>query len=210
MSDLVVSEKETRIAKAIKALTPRELDAYKYFVRTKQTQIADKTADEMYALYAQGTSCDEIRKLLVGFSLGQIVGARVIFGWDERLAGERAALVTEVPARASQTQLQNVDFLGKLLTATHKQWSDKLQRYIASGDESLLVGLPMPKNIKDLSALVELFLKSTGQDKKRVEVTGTVLHEHKGPVSAAEARNILKELDDDVIDVEATPVTEKL
>jgi hypothetical protein len=205
--DLVpVSDKEQRLAEALAALTPRELDAYKYFVRTKQTEVADATAEEMYAFFVKGSTCDEIRRLMVGFSLGQIVGARVMKGWDARLAAYRESLAVDIPQRAAQTQLESADLLAAMLSATNRQWLDKLKRYVATGDATLIADIPLPKNLKDLATLTELFLKATGQDKKRVEVTGTVRHEHaKAPLSAKEAASLLDELDeDDAVDAEFT------
>lgn len=201
--------RETRIAAAIQKLDPRELAAYKYTLRTKQPDIAEETAEKLFALYLQGQSCEEIRRSMKGYGLGQIVAARVAYDWDARVVEYRAHLVVSVPAAAEQTHLESVDFMSNLLKATFMRYSENIRLYMATGDGKYLEGVPLPKNMKDFQALMELFLKATGQDKKKVEVTGTVKVNHQNgtaAISGKEAAKILDSLMGDVIDVEAEPV----
>jgi hypothetical protein len=192
------SDKETRLANALSGLSEKEAGAYRYFVKAKQAPISEDRADEMFELYLQGADCDEIRKRVQGFGLGQIVAARVMYGWDSRRGEYRRDLETQVPVRAAQVHLEQVDFISDLLTASQVSTRKKIREYLATGNEKLLEGLPLPKTIKDYKELVQLFMTATGQDKKRIEVTGKVTIDNAtgtaNQVTAAEASRIMDDI----------------
>jgi hypothetical protein len=207
MSTELVSAKEARIATSLKSLNKRELDAYKYAVDMSQPDVKPEMAEEMYSLFASGSTCEGIRRQMVSYSLGQVVVARVTGNWDGRLAEYRAILIQTIPERAAQTQLESVELVSAMLQATNKKWIEKIKQYIATGDDKLLEGIPLPKTIKDVQALVELFLKMTGQEKKRIEVTGGLTVDHQGAaaaVTAEDADKVMKELLGEVTDAEFT------
>lgn len=204
-------DKEVRLATAIAALDPRERNAYKYFLQAKQ-EVSPDLSDELFQLYLQGADCEEIRrqrKNSVGLSL--IVACRVIYDWDARRAAYRSDLVTNLPARTEQVQAEQVNFMADLLTATQLSTRKKVREYLATGDEKLLEGLPIPKNMREYGALFDMFLRGSGNDKKRIEVSGRVTHDHHTGaatgVSPDEAAGIIDGLlSDRAIDVEAVPV----
>ncbi len=196
------SEKEVRLATAVKALSDRERAAYKYFVQNEVRGVPEGNQEEMFRLFQRGSTCEEIRRLFPHFSLGQVVAARVMWNWDERKGHEVKTLKEEVPAKVETAQLETVDFLANLLHATNKKWSDALRKYIATGDQTHLdaAGVPLPKTMKELRDLTELYMKAAGTDSKKVEV------KHSGQVepgaklvSPDEATNIMDELLNDAI-----------
>lgn len=200
-----VNEKETRLATALKALPERELGVYRYFLQKKQVPIADDMAEKMFALYQRGSSCDEIRRLFPQFSLGQIVGARVIGGWDERRDAEVKNLQREVPAKVETVELETQEFLANLLHASHKRFNDALKMYISTGEVSHLTaaGVPLPRSMKELKDVVEMFRSLAGTDTKKVEVSvkGGVKHTVER-VKPEEAEGIMDSLLGEVVDVE--------
>jgi hypothetical protein len=207
----VISDKEHALAVAIKALDDAENHAYRYFVHNNQVGIAKDTSDDLFKLYLQGASCNDIRRTRIGFSLGQIVACKVQHSWDERRAQYRRDLATNVPARAGQVHLEQVEFMADLLTATQHATKEKIRQYMVTGDSTHLVDVPMPKNMKDYRDLFELFMKGTGQEKRRIEVSGSVTVDNKTGIANAvtpeEAGAIMDELmDADIVDVEVEPV----
>jgi hypothetical protein len=200
------SDKEVRLATAIKALSDRERAAYKYFVNNEVRGIPEQNQEELFKLYKAGNGCEELRRLFPHFSLGQIVAARVMWQWDERKGDAVATLKSEVPTKVETVQLETQDFLANLLRASQMKHNDALKRYIATGDESHLNGVPLPKNMKELRDLTELYMKASGTDAKKVEVkhTGQIQHVAQ-KVSAEEATNIMDDLlAEDIIDAEVT------
>lgn len=192
------NDSETGLTKAIKALDQREWDAYRYFLDHKQPEVAEDTADKFYLLYVQGKTCEEIRRLHKGFSYGQVVAARVRYEWDERRTQYRRHLQTEVPQRAQQVHIETVDFLADMLTATQQKVRESIALYLQTGDQAHLKDVPIPKSAKDLKDLMALFMTATGQDKKRVEFSGTVKVDGRTgmstPVSSDEAAEIARQL----------------
>jgi hypothetical protein len=182
MSDATAKEnteapqEETGLSKALTKIEPRELEAYKYFCSSKQPTIAPSTEEKMFGLFLQGKSCEDIRKVVPGFTLGSIVHARVHSEWDRRKDEHREKLLNSMQSRIQQTQMEAVDYICDLIAATHKLNRDKLHRYILNGDEADLEGIGMSAAYK--SAL-EMFFKLTGQDNKKV-VKGEITHNHTG------------------------------
>ena len=204
-----VSEKEVRLATAIKALDGRERSAYKYFVTNEVRGLTEQDQDRLYAIYSRGSNCEEIRRLFPIYSLGQIVAARVMWHWDERRDAQTKNLQKEVPAKVETVQLETQEFLANLLHASHKRSNDALRMYIATGEEGHLTaaGITLPKTMKDLKDLIEMYGKVAGTDTKKVQVTHTGQISHVATtVSAAEASSIMDDLlDDNVIDVTPLP-----
>lgn len=201
--------KEQRLAAAIAALDPREKSAYKYFLQAKQ-EVSEELSDELFTLYLQGADCEEIRRQRKNIGLSVIVACRVVYEWDARRDRYRADLIVRVPERALQVHAEQVDFMADLLTATQVHTRNKVREYLVTKDEKLLEDLPIPKNMREYSALFELFIRGTGQDKKRVEFSGKVTHDHRTGVATAvtsdEAAGIIDELNEDrAIDVEVVP-----
>lgn len=206
--EIQVSDKEVRLATAVKALDDRERGAYKYFVQNEVRGVPEANQEEMFRLYQRGSSCEEIRRLFTHFSLGQIVAARVMWNWDERKGAAVKNLQIEVPAKVETVQLETQEFLANLLHASHRRFNDALKLYIATGDVQHLnaAGVPLPKSMKELRDLTELYMKTSGTDTKRVEVKHSGQVQHVATrVSAAEASNIMDDLlgDDSIIDVVA-------
>lgn len=191
MNSNQTSEKEKKLVENLKRLTPKELDAYRFFVKEDQLQIADEASDSMFDLFCNGKSCDDIRKIVKAYSYGQIVACRVIGDWDSRKEARRLATETEVPNQAPITLLEASDFLSDLILATNKRFSARLKQYRATGDELLLEGIPLPRNMKEYDTLIQLFMKASGQDtEKTVKYTGKVDINHQVGAPVAEGKPI--------------------
>ncbi len=208
MTKLLASEKEVRLATILKNLPERELRAYRYFVDKSQASIADDKAEEFFALYQRGSSCEEIRRLFPQFGLGQVVALRVMNDWDSRRTTEVETIKREVPAKTATAQMETQEFLANLLHASNKRFNDALKLYIATGDAKYLTDakVPIPANFKELDALVTLYMKISGTDTKRVEVThtGGVAHVVVKPEDAEGIMDSLLGPDKPVVDAEFT------
>jgi len=202
---------ETALTIALNGLDQREMDAYRYVLKVKSLEIAEDTAERMYEMFLAGKACEDIRKVNKGYSLGQIVACRIKYGWDARVSKYKETLQMTVPDRAIQTTLETVDFISKLLTVNQMRMSDAIDRYMLTRNEDDLKGVILVKNAKELKELVELLMKTTGQDKKRIEFSGkvTVAQGQQGAansMSSAEADAIARQLlGEKIIDVTEVP-----
>lgn len=164
-------------------LTPREAHALRYFKSAKQAEIAPSKAAEMYELFINGKDCEEIRKLNSGFSLGQIVHARVRDDWDLKRDGHQQRLVETVVPQVMQTQMEASLFVKDLLAAAIKLHWEKIQRYLQDGNEIHLKGTPLEggATLKQIRDIIDTLQAATGQDKKKVV-------EHRGGVTVTSKR----------------------
>jgi hypothetical protein len=209
------STKEVDLANTLTLLTEPELAAYKHFVNSGQQALSEEIADQMFRLFHRGQTTREIQKLFPQYSWAKIVAARVLFKWDERKDTEVANLKVEVPAKVETTHLETQEFLSNLLHASHKKFNDALKRYIATGDAKILEesGVPLPSSLKELSALIDMYMKISGTDSKKVDVrvAGGVAHAHvHAKVKPEDAEKVMDDLlnSEPVQDAHFEPVEE--
>ncbi len=194
-TEIALSEREERLAAVIAALDPRELGAYRYFVKQKQHELSVELSEKMYTLFAQGRTCDEIRKLDANkaIGLGAIVHARIRDDWDGQLSTRQRHLVTQIPAVVQQTQLESADFLASLLAASHKLMKEKVDLYLQTGEKEHLKDTPLENlSLRGYQNILATLQSVTGQDKKKtVNVTGGItVTQNKAP-TPIEAADIL-------------------
>lgn len=204
MSDeIVVLTKEQKTAAAITRLDARELAAYRYFINADYPALSGDLSEKYYDLFLAGASCEDIRKANAGVSLGSIVHARVRDGWDLQKADHLEDLKRDIPDRVTKTQLDSADFLQKLLTTVHLVHSEKLDLFLATGEKTHLKGTPFENlKMKEYQQILELLLKVTGQDNKKVlEIKGGITVDQKGVPTVEEAADILDVLCEEIVDV---------
>lgn len=127
-------------------------------------------------LFLQGKSCEEIRRLNPGFSLGAIVAARLSGKWDEQRTKHLTELQEQTKGRVQQSVLETVDVMCDLLAAKNKLYRDKVLKFIQTGDEEYLRGLDVA-GLKGYKEIAEALMKLTGQDGNK-KVTGIITHVH--------------------------------
>lgn len=176
-------------------LTLREKTAYDYTLSHKEAFLSPVLADQLYRLFESGKTCEEIKDLNKGLTLGSIVRARIDHGWDERRFAYFESLKDRARGQAQQLALESLNFLGDFLTAFHRHDKEKLQRFIQTGDEEELGGalITTGASLKTYQSVVELLMKLTGQDvsKVKVDVSGTVEHRDVTPMTSEQAAQFL-------------------
>lgn len=164
------------IEKAESSLTEREAHAYRVWQGSARPPLAPSLNAKLYALYLNGKTTEEIRRLNQQLTLGDIVAARVSGHWDDRRQEFLEHLLDHTTERVQQATLQTAELLCDLLTAADVQHGDKLRRFIQTGDEKELGDLKIT-TLGGLKAAVEILQKLTGQDRqKSVSVFGEVIH----------------------------------
>jgi hypothetical protein len=180
------------------------LSAYKYFINANYPELSGDLSEKYYELFLAGASCEDIRKANPGVGLGSIVHARVRDGWDLQKVEHLQDLKRDIPERVAKTQLDSAEFLQKILTSVHLVHRESLDKFLATGDKSHLTGTPFANmKMKDYQQVIELLLKVTGQENKKVlEVQGgiTVNNNNKGIPTIEEAADILDVLCEEIVD----------
>ncbi len=133
-----------------------------------KSPLAIDASMKLYQLYLHGYTCDEIQQDNKGFSLGQILDARVRDGWDQRRTTYTDKLFSTMYDRVRQAQFESVGFTTDLLSAAHKMYSSKLRAYMASGVEADLGdAAALIKSLDAYRKVADMLLKMTGQDKDK-------------------------------------------
>jgi hypothetical protein len=183
---------EEIVLSPIEMLTPEERKAFKLYIQKGDPPLSPGVQAQLYTLYLNGSTCEEIVKLNPNFNLGMVARAKVEGLWDERREKHINHLFENVRERVQQVQMESVMFSADLLASANKMFGDKLKTYLQTGDERELGTLRID-SLKQYRDAVELLLKLTGQDRK-VEVSGqtkTVV-EFKGPIAPKDAAAILR------------------
>lgn len=158
-------------------LHPRELEAYKKYLDDRKPPLSPSTVANLFSLYLQGQSCEEIAALNPGFGIGAIVRARVDHEWDKLRDEHITHLMENARLTAHAAQLDAIRFIAEGLAAYRKLAGDKFKRFLQTGDEKDLGGFK-DMSFKMYKELLELLFKLTGQDTPTQKVVGNVVHTH--------------------------------
>lgn len=183
-------EKSTAVAEPkadpLAWLAPDEQYALKVFQQkfrrggAETYPLADSVAEGMFALYLQGKTLAEIRRLQPQYGMGQIVHAALTSNWPERRQRELERVLAEANVAAKQAAGEGALLARDLIVAMKKLHGDNIARFLATGDINHLGGALAMSTIKNLKELAEVLSKFTGQDQvKKVKVSGVVEHQHR-------------------------------
>ncbi len=188
------SENEIVVANPLAFLNEREAHAYRVWQGISKPALAPSLNAQLFNLFLQGKTCEEIRRLNQALQLGEIVAARIQGKWDERREEHLDRLLKAATERAQQTTLETADFVCDILAAANREHGDRLRRYLQNGDEAELGDLRIT-SLHSLKQTVEILQKLTGQDKQtKVTVAGEILHSasEKKQTTPEQASKILK------------------
>lgn len=161
---------------AIESLTPTERAAYEQYLEKGAPPLSPAAMANLFELYLNGNSCEDIAKLNKNFTLGMIARAKVDGLWEERRQAHVRSLLEGVRERVQQVQLESVMFSADLLAAANKLYGDRLKRFLQTGDERELGDLSIT-SLKQYREAVELLMKLTGQEREsKVTVKGEQRH----------------------------------
>jgi hypothetical protein len=186
-SEIVVAEPQ-----ATDLLSPEEARAYRIYLKKNDPPLAPRIQAELFSLYLNGSSTEEIAALNPNFNLGMIVRAKVDGLWDLRRQEHLDHLLSTVKDRALQVQLESVVLTSDMLASANKMFGNKFKKFLQTGDDKELGTLKID-SLKQYRDAVDLFMKLTGQDKKmEIKSDTKTTVEFTGKLSPKEAAALLK------------------
>lgn len=194
MSNEKPESRDEALARAVARLSPREAYAYEIWKGTNKVLIGSVLNTQLFQLYLQGKSLEEIRRINPQLQLGEIVAARVEGRWDDKRDEYLQNLLQSTSERVQQSTLETIDFVRDMLAVAKRQFGDKFQRYLQTGDEKELGEFKI-ESLTQLKAAIEALQKLTGQEKRVIEHRGGISLDQDQvakPVTAAEASRALK------------------
>lgn len=165
-------------------LSPDEEEAYVSWQQRNRPAVAASTQSKFFELFLHGHSCAEIQQMNPSFELGAIVAARVVGQWDDKRDAYLAGLLARGAERVQQVRLESIYFISNMLAATNKLHGEKFKRYLQNGDPQELDGITI-RSFKEYKEVVDVLLKLTGQDVKKVAVDAHVTGAISAPVGGA-------------------------
>jgi hypothetical protein len=146
-------------------LTQEDLTSLTEYIAKGGSPLAPETAAKLFELFLNGSSAREIQRLNKAYPLGSILDAQVRYKWTEKKEQYAIELQQKIKDRVLKAQLETTELMTDMLTAARRKHSDKLKKFIQSGNESDLDGVINIDSIQGLMKVTEGLLKITGQDK---------------------------------------------
>lgn len=145
MSEETEEDKLSLFRKVSPHLTPRESSVYLVFKENglNVNTISPDTIAGFYNLFLNGKSCVDIQQMNKGWSLGQIVALRIENNWDDKRKEHIESLLEKENQNLTQLRSESISFISSALSATHKFWSEKILKYLQTGDEAHIQDLPI-------------------------------------------------------------------
>jgi hypothetical protein len=163
MSNIISIEEQLK--KAQELLPEDEFTRLKNYIESGKHPLAPDVCAKFFELYLNGSDCKEIHRLNKGFPYEAILWARIKYNWDETRDQYIQSLQDHIKEKVIKAQLETTGLISDILVATNRRYSDKIKRYLQTGDEAELKGVLNIDSINGLLKLMDGLLKITGQDK---------------------------------------------
>jgi hypothetical protein len=175
MDIVIYDAKSDEFKERALALLP-EKDVQKLFeyISAGKYQISAETIASFFQLYLNGSSCEEIHRLNKGFELPAIQWAMVKYDWPSQKEKFLIEIQEGIRLKVVKAQLEAASLLSDIITAANKRNSDKVKKYIQTGNESDLEDAIAVDSIAGLLKVVEGLQKITGQDKVKSQHTENI------------------------------------
>lgn len=187
------------------AIVKVEQEALERWQKTHEPHLDLNSSMSLYEHYLNGCTVEEIFHIQKGkIPFGQIVDAKERYEWDRRKTQQLSALYKKVEDRAVKAKAEAVFMLTDALAVARKQFGDKFQKYLETGDATHLGTLDLT-NLKNYKMLIEMLqlLTDKKDSPKEVSVGGTVQHQHSVSIDNKNAAKLLKMFDEGkIVDVD--------
>ena len=97
--------------------------------------ISPTLAAQMFELYLEGYSCEQIAKVNAPIREGEILFLRKKYQWDENKDNYCFNLQSQMRDKLMKQKLESLEFLTNMLAVTHKEHKEKSLRYLQTGKE---------------------------------------------------------------------------
>jgi len=173
-NDLKLHRPEEYVTYASTDLSPEDLKTLTDYVAGGGYPLSPDTAARLFELFLNGSDARDIQRLNKAYPLGAILDSQIRYRWTEKKDTYANALQDRIREKVMNAQLETTELMTDLLAAARRRYSDKLKKYIQTGDEKDLGDIAAIDSLKDLLKISEGLLKITGQDRvKSVKTDNT-------------------------------------
>lgn len=150
-----------------------EINVLKSYIDKGGHELSAETATRFYELFLNGSDCKDIFRLNSAFPYEAILWARIKYRWDITKDEYVYNLQETVREKVMKAQLETTSLMADMLTAANKKNSDRIKKYLQTGDEETLKGALSIESLQSLLRITEGLIKVTGQDRVVKNVTET-------------------------------------
>ena len=154
--------------RAMDLLSERDVGKLKEYINAGKYQISPDTITAFFELYLNGNEPVEIARLNQGFPLDQINWAMVKYNWPAQRDQHLFNLQNNIRDKVIKAQLEATSLITDMITVSNKKNSEKLKKYIQTGDEEYLKGVMNIESLNGLLKTIEGLQKITGQDRTTI------------------------------------------
>lgn len=169
--DNFVFTEESFEEKCLRVLSEDENSLVTKYLSSGGKKLSSETITSFFSMYLNGYDTKEIHRLNKAFPIEAILIAKVTGGWDKQKEDYLGKLQDNIKEKLIKSQLESINFLADLVSATHKKHGDKIKKYLVSGNEKDLEGAMTVESIGQLLKVIEGICKITGQDKNKTNDT---------------------------------------
>lgn len=163
----IITLNESFENKCTRLLSEEDSTLVKKYIESGGKKLATETAASFFSMYLNGYDTKEIHRLNKAFPYESILIARIDNNWDEEKEDYLNKLQQNIKDKLLKSQLESINFLSDLLSATHKKHGDKIKKFLSSGNEKDLDGTISVDSVSQLLKVIEGLNKITGQDKSK-------------------------------------------
>jgi hypothetical protein len=154
-------------------LTKDEIKGLEKFHEKNGAPLGIDLANQLYQMFLNDKTCQDIHDSNKSVPFGAIVDARVRYEWDAKRKAYTDKLFEATDRRALMSQMSAVQFVSDLLTATHALQTDKINAYLATRNPIHLKGVIPIESIKDYKALIDTLATLTHKEEPPAPHTQT-------------------------------------
>lgn len=167
MSNIVIYDaKSEDFQEKAKSLLPEKcVQKLTEYIEAGKYQISPETVASFFQLYLNGSTPEEIASLNKGFNLEAIHWAMVKYDWPTQRDKYLMDLQDNIRLKMVKTQLEATSLLTDMISASNKRNSEKLKKYIQTGNDKDLDGAMNIETLGGLLKAIEGLQKITGADK---------------------------------------------
>jgi len=152
-----------QLAKADLSLDDQEI--LRAYIAGGGRPLSPVTSTNMFELFLNGSDAHEIHRLNSAFPLGGILDAQIRYKWTAARDADALERQSKLRDTVMRAQVATTELMSDMLVAANKQHSDKLKKFIQTGNEKDLDGALNIESLQSLMKVAEGLLKITGQDR---------------------------------------------
>ncbi|MDE2425726.1 MAG: hypothetical protein KGO96_07450 [Elusimicrobia bacterium] len=155
------------------SLTKVEKKALKDFFNGKYYQIEIGRALQLYELFLNDVSCEDIARIN-NIGLGQVIDARIRLDWDGRKERYIDSLFNGIEQKVHKTKLESISFMSDMISVMHKRYGAGVKKYLQTGDLEDLD--PEIRNFKmrDYRFIIEQFMGVTEKKQPPLKIEAEI------------------------------------